>query len=531
MKHILNIILVPLILYLLPAVSDAADQHNMYAVIVANNQSLDEDMLPLRFADDDGAKYFELFEAAGAETALLTVLDPDAQRRFPAAQRAAIPPKKDAVMGAVAGMFEKIAADRARGVRADFFFIYSGHGNVGANREGYLNFLDARFTRSELYRSILAKSPATANHVILDACHAYFMVNKRGGADKRGDYKDAVRAFLAEEALRSYPNTGVILAASSESETHEWSLWESGIFSHELRSALLGPGDVDGDGSITYHEVAAAVEAANAAIDIPKARLKVYYQPPASDVSAPLMTLSRFGSVQKLVMPEAMAGRYFIEDGRGIRVADFNYSREQAITIALAGEGPFYLRNEATEAGIEGKKETVLASALSFAKRSDASRGSVERSFRRNLYMTPFGLGFYRGTLAVRETDHYTPSGGEEARVDAAVEKKGLRVLGFTLLGAGLAAGIGSGIAYGMSRASYDAYNDSTSETDASEYQRDTENRLLTSRILLGAGVAMAVSGSLVLLIDRKKRKQRLVAAPVVKARSNQLIFGIDGRF
>ena len=51
---------------------------------------------------------------------------------------------------------------------------------------------------------------------------------------------------------------GVVVATSSEAETHEWSRFDGGVFSHELRSGLLGSADLDGDGQVRYDEIAAA---------------------------------------------------------------------------------------------------------------------------------------------------------------------------------------------------------------------------------------------------------------------------------
>ena len=146
----------------------------------------------------------------------------------------------------------------------------------------------------------------------------------------------------------------MILATSNESETHEWSRWEAGIFSHELRSALLGGGDVNNDGKVTYAEAAACVEAANASIDVPKARLKVFYQEPAVNVEMPLMDLSSFGeSSAKLVFPKEMAGQYHVEDARGVRIADVHFSVEQSLTLSLPGKAPFFVRTQNEETSIE----------------------------------------------------------------------------------------------------------------------------------------------------------------------------------
>src|SRR5439155_644568 len=59
-----------------------------------------------------------------------------------------------------------------------------------------------------------------------------------------------VKAFLAAEDLSQYPRAGVIVATSGDQDTHEWARYQSGILSHELRSALSGAADVNGSGRI-----------------------------------------------------------------------------------------------------------------------------------------------------------------------------------------------------------------------------------------------------------------------------------------
>lgn len=527
--------LMPLVLCAAAGASQGYDgpREQYYVVIVANNHSLDDDVASLRYADDDGAKYFEMFHGAGAKTALLTVLDPDAQKRFPGAAAVAVPPRRETLLAKAAEFFSEMARANRAGIKTHFVFVYSGHGNVGPNREGYLNLMDSRFRRSELFHEILAKSPASYNHLILDACHAYYMVNKKGASDKQGNYTNLVRNFLSTEEIRQYPNTGVILAASSESETHEWSQWESGIFSHELRSALLGGGDVNGDGKVTYDEAAACVEAANAGIQISKARLKVFYQPPAMNREQALMNLGSFDTTAvKVVFPGDMAGRYCIEDARGVRVADFHYSSDQTVTLALPGVAPFFIRTDSTESSIESPASQVYASNLTFQPRTAASKGSVESSFRQDLYTIPFGMGFYRGALAMLpELDEPTPVLVQQ---DGPERSRPGRVSGWIALGSGVAMGAGSAIAYGLANRSYDKYRDAEDMTTADARQAEAENRLLTSRVLLGVGSAFAVTGAVLMIVDAVKHKKGdrpRSAAPVVTVTDRQVTLGLQGRF
>ena len=76
------------------ASSPAAARTRTYAVIVAENRSLDPGVRPLQYADDDGAKTWELFSLFADCTALFVVLDADSARLHPDAARHAESPER-----------------------------------------------------------------------------------------------------------------------------------------------------------------------------------------------------------------------------------------------------------------------------------------------------------------------------------------------------------------------------------------------------------------------------------------------------
>ncbi len=471
-----------------------------FAVVVANNQSLDEGVAALAYAVDDGAKYFELFQSLGIQTKLLAAFSPEAARRFPAAAAAAVPPTRTAVLSAVEQTFQQIGLASQAGATTHFYFVFTGHGNIGPNREGYVTLADARFRRSELYREVLARSPATFNHLILDACYAYFFVLKKGGPDKEGDLREAVRAFLKAEDLASHPNTGVLLASSSSSETHEWSRWEAGIFSHELRSGLLGGADVDGDGRVTYAEAAAFVEAANAAIDVPRARLRVFYRPPTTAPGVALVHTAPLQALPTLEIEPGHAGQFHIEDARGVRVADFHPSAERPARVALVGQAPFWVRTGEREALLPPGPR-VLTSQLSFAPEAAAARGSVEQTFRKNLFLLPFGPSYFRS--AVEERARLERDLRVEALLSQPAEAtRPKQVAGWLGVGTGLALGAAGAVAYGMATWSHDRYDAASTREAALRHRRQTEDRLLAARVLAGAAGALAVTGGVLLVLD-----------------------------
>ncbi len=482
----------------------------VYALIVANNHSLESGVASLSFADDDGAKYYELFTAMGAQTRLLAVLDADAQQRFPDAMQNAQPPRREALLAAANSMFTDMRNDRIAGIETILYFVYSGHGHMGPNNEGLLNLLDTPLGRSDLYRDIIAPSPATWNHIIIDACNAYFVVNKRGTSRRQGDHTQTIRRFLDQEELRSYPNTGVILAASSESETHEWGRWRAGIFSHELRSALLGGADVDGDGLITYAEAATSVEAANAAIDDPRARLRVYARPPAARVDLPLMNLARFSQQPRVIFGNE-AHRLHIEDGRGVRVADVHRSGEVAYEMVLLGQPPFVLREAEHEAVVAGDSQRVMFSELAFASPKLASRGSLERSFRKALFATAFGPSFFQGAMAVRGPQSQNWDGWFGSVVEpvplyleSAVNDKSaaLAISGWVSVSLGGAALVAGAVAGNMGNRTHDEYAAATDPATAKSLKRQTEQEQLAANALFIGGGAVVAVGVTLLLVD-----------------------------
>jgi Caspase domain len=374
----------------------------VFAVIVANNRSQDRALGNLSFADDDGAKYYELFSALGQRTTLLSVLDPATQARFPKVRGKAVPPKKAAVLRALKRTFADVRRARARGQRTVFYFLFSGHGGVHESGMGYVHLLDGTLTRSEIFRNVIAPSPASVNHVIIDACHAYFMVHAKGGwrdDDAGGATRGLLHRFLQAEALERYPNTGVVLATSSSAETHEWSRFQGGVFSHEVRSAMTGAADVDGDRAVSYSELAAYVAAANSKVTNSKAHLKIFTRPPVQNVSEPVMRLAR-PALHRVKVGRAMTGHFFLEDIRGVRYADFNKSSEQDLTIVLPGTSPtYYLRSSSGEARITLQTPPGVVSVDELSPQAFSARGSMEEALRRGLYAVPYGRSFHSGFL------------------------------------------------------------------------------------------------------------------------------------
>ena len=99
-----------------------------------------------------------------------------------------------------------------------------------------------------------ARSPAARNHVFIDACKSYFLAFEKGPGGRRSPY---TRSFVDASVPSRLTTTGFVLSTSSDRDSHEWERYQGGILSHELRSALRGGADADGDGRVDYAEIGA----------------------------------------------------------------------------------------------------------------------------------------------------------------------------------------------------------------------------------------------------------------------------------
>ncbi|MCK6546259.1 caspase family protein [Myxococcota bacterium] len=480
----------------------ASTESRAYAIIVANNTSADGTLEKLRYADDDGARYHELFSLVTTRTEILTVLDAETQRVHPEVARAARAPTRRELDAAISSIFGQIEKDNAAGIRTTFYFVFVGHGSIGDNGEGTVHLVDGRFSRSDLFQKVIAPSPARVNHVIIDACHAFLMVARRGGEKSRAAaIEDAVAGFVGRESLDRYPNTGVLLSTSQAAEVHEWSRFAAGIFSHEVRSALAGGADVDGDGRVTYDEAKAFISAANAKVSDPRAKLTAFAQAPAMHRAEPLFVRSvaakRGPTVQ---VPAKLAGRRWLEDARGVRYGDFNVAPDGPLTFVLVPSSIYYLRSDTDEIKLPVEVTPVIdAGTLPLEKVQLAARGAEALAFQRDLFAIPFGRAYYEGYQASAPAEAsaafvHTPDEGLPTK---------------TLVAGGFAAGslgaLATGIFFGLKAkdqaADYRAAIGTDADVDA--LRRDSERSALTANLLyVGAGVLLTTAATVWLLPD-----------------------------
>lgn len=492
---------------LLPAPARAAATTESFVVVIGSSRSDVRGTAPLRFADDDAARYYELFSQVSDRVLLLAVLDDETQRRHPDLATTARVPSVANVGAALDAVRGDIKASRARGNTTALYFVYAGHGHLGENREGYLALHDGRFTRADLFAKVMSGTGADTTHVILDACDSYFMVAKRG----EGGNAAAIRQLLDAESLDRHPSVGVLVATTTTAEVHEWSAFSAGVFSHEVRSAMVGGGDVDGDRRVTYAEVGAFVAAANARVTDPRGKISVYAVPPRGNHGAALIDW-RDASTAASVLDVQLAKpeRFHVEDDRGVRVADLFPSASQRFSLVLPRGRTYYARGEGWETRIGATGDAAARIELASLTRTRpemAGRGSITSSFERGLFAVPFGEGFFEGYV--------------ESNVNATLPPPRFRTGRWRQPTAWTAIGTGAGSAAAGLLYAAEARRDARryrhafgSDEEVAGLRAKARRSALRSEALFGLSAATTAAGAWVLWLDRKPAIVSVGAGP-----------------
>lgn len=374
-------VLAALLLLALVAPARAASEPVAYALIVSSNTSVDPTQPPLRYADDDGARYHELLAPRVREAVLLGVLDEETRALHPGLAERTRPPTRAALREALGHLEARMAEDRARGASPVLYLVFAGHGRRGPAGEGTFSLLDGMLTRTELFEQVLAPSRAVWIHLFVDTCDSYYLVNARGRPPVGPSQAQAVQGYLAARELARYPHVGAVLSTSREQESHEWSTLRSGLFSHLVRSGLTGAADANGDGRVEYAELRSFITSATEEGVGRAGRLEVSIQPPALEGSAPLVDLREPAPVGHLLLPRELMGRWWVEDERGLRVAELPGQRERALRLALQPGRRYLLRSAEREASFAVPRPGVVVDAglLGFGSSATAGRGGQVR--------------------------------------------------------------------------------------------------------------------------------------------------------
>jgi hypothetical protein len=362
-----------------------ADPVARFAIVIGNNRPEAAGVPSLRYADDDAVATHELLRAAGVESMLLARLDEDSRRLHPAVAPAGAPrgDDLDRVFSALTARMQQRAA---RGETVELLLFYSGHGDVAAG-EGYVVLEDRRLTRSALH-ALLARSPAARNHVFIDACKSYFLAFERGPGGNREAY---ARSFVADTIPAHLRNTGFVLSTSSGRDSHEWERYQAGILSHEVRSALRGAADTDGDGRVTYAELGAFLAAANQSIENERFRPDFLVRPPGHDLGQAVLGWAAAPGGPPLRVEGGGVGHLYIETARGERLLDAHPAPGQSLLLHLPGERPLFVRrsDETAEQVVTGSAPPPITT-LPPVPPAVAMRGALHLAFEQ-LFASPFG--------------------------------------------------------------------------------------------------------------------------------------------
>ncbi len=216
---------------------------------------------------------------------LLADFDRDTALLFPQTRVHASAPTRSALLRIGSDIAQKVRAATSAGQETQVYFIFAGHGDVDQGL-GFIELADARFTSSDL-EAWLRQIPFTRAHVILDSCNSFFML----GVRKPGGRHFATPEDDAKALASRLPNVGVFLSTSAEGEAFEWSEIQSGIFSHVVRSGLLGAADANGDGKVSYLELAGFVETATADVRNSNMRPHIFARGPFARNETPIVDL------------------------------------------------------------------------------------------------------------------------------------------------------------------------------------------------------------------------------------------------
>jgi hypothetical protein len=365
-------------------------QYAVFALIVGVNTSVDPGTPTLHYADDDAARYLDLFRSLGARTYVLTRLDENTQRLHPQLAAEALLPVRADFDRAVAAVARDVQQARDRRVKTLLYFVYAGHGNVKEGR-GYITLEDAQLDAQALDSQVVDAVRADRTHFIVDACDSYFLALGRGPGGQRRE----AHGFAGWQGLRVRDSVGLLLSTSSARESHEWSGFQAGVFSHEVRSALYGAADADGDGQVSYREASAFIERANQAIPNEQYRPNVYARPPKD---SPVLLDLRGRWHSRVDVPGTRSGHYLLEDARGVRLADFhNDDSQPTYVVRPPHSGRLYLRrvDDDVEFVIPSEPDRVALSELEPAEPRDHARGAANDAYGL-LFSLPFGPSVVR---------------------------------------------------------------------------------------------------------------------------------------
>jgi hypothetical protein len=469
---------------LFPSIARAETPVFTQAIIIGANTSVDRELPPLRYADDDAIRFAELFKTIGIPSRVLARLDEATTRLYPEATSGLRMPTAADLHAVVTEVAAQIAQAKARGAKTALYVVFAGHGNARRDR-AYITLEDARLSAEDFLAMVVEPVGAHQSHVIIDACHSYLFAMSRGP----GGTHRPVRGFLEGSFGGKSDKVGFLISSSQSGESHEWDGFQSGVFSHEVRSGMTGAADADGDGVVSYREIAAFVVRANAAIVNEAYRPTVHARAPRG--AGGLVDL-RGADAGKMRVDGGAAGKHLlVEDARGVRWGDVHARVGQALRMLLpGGHRPLYVRNaeDGQESVVEdGENEVVLAERA--ARPSEAgTRGGAQHAFR-SLFSLPFDRQAVDSFELQMEEERVEPKPWETRDY-----------LGVAALTAAAAAVAGGTYFTVSSRGLHDSTGSPVDQQMAAQRNELIGRKQQVGLVLFGTGAALTATGLLLLL-------------------------------
>ena len=495
----MKLIVLALAFVLLSPLRGLAAVHT-YVIAIGNNAAPrsnnvhEAQLAPLRFADDDAAAFHRFASSFAHHVALLTVLDASSQQRFPDAARVARPPTLTELRAVIADYRRMLLEDRRRGDQGDVFLFFSGHGVVGSDGAA-LVLLDGRLTREALYEEVLAALPARFIHLLVDACHAEAIVRPRDATpgaspDASGEIVGVSEAdrksWLATQTLERFPNVGAIIATSVDQQAHEWTVYQGGVFTHELLSGLRGAADVNGDRRVEYSELHAFLASANREVADPRAKLDVLVRVPPLDLRTPLVDLSSLRAAG--FIEQRATEPFYLENERGERLLDAHAEPGHVMVAAVPANERLFYHTDDGEAELRVPAgATVRLERLHRTHGDLAARGAISSALERGLFVTAFGPLYYHG-FADRTGEVHVTFPEPPAR---APDRSRAPSVALWAVSGGLL--ISSAIAGGLALDARATYESTSLQRQAADARAHFDQDRIGFGITFGIGVAAAI--------------------------------------
>jgi hypothetical protein len=292
------------------------------------------------------------------------------------------------------------------------------------------------------------------------------------------------------------PRVGLLLSSSSSRESHEWEGFQAGVFSHEVRSGLYGAADADGDGAVTYREIAAFVQRANMAIPNERFRPEVHARAPTG---APTLLDLRGHDGRHVLIDGKHSGHWILEDARGVRVADAHNAPGSPVRLLRPPPGGAeYLRrlDDDAEFALPTDRDAIALADVTASEPRVRARGAAHEAFT-----LVFSLPFDAAVVdAYQEPLERALDPAPDVPQSAAPRASLRRRLGWAGLGLGVA-GVGTGAILSILSANAAAGSAAT-DSEASAAKRNTQVKTDNVGAAVGysAGAAFAVTGLALLL-------------------------------